>query len=302
MRGKKAIRITSLTNVTVPIRSSFYYTHCMPLSLVCIPCSGAPFSFTLSPNFMATPKGRKLALLLFSGANKKDDWWTCAACEDEMVQSLSGYTNLWAHVNNHRRDLILLHTQSTQPTVLMQSMFYPAKTDAAFAWLGCIVQSLLPFSLCKQNMIRRNFLHMSVSMDSLMLYLSCMTAVVEGKIRDRLPERVSAIFHGWSGVIHNTWPFPLRFLPQSHRDTRHFCSHWCLWATRAHRPPMNNSCFWSLRSPSSPQVQFCCSGLPHRPLCYRHQRARAHEEVVYPDTVCQAAPAHPVSAQNAQPD
>lgn len=36
--------------------------------------SGKPPSFTLSPTSMATPKGKKLALLYFNAANKKDDW------------------------------------------------------------------------------------------------------------------------------------------------------------------------------------------------------------------------------------
>lgn len=217
------------------------------------PCSSGPPCATLSSTAMATPKGEELALLFFNASNEEGDRWTCTASEDEIVQSSLGYTTLCANENNDHKDLIRLCVQSSsaQPTALMQSMSYPAKTRAALAWLEWVVQALLPFSFCEQNVIRRSFWQMSVSMDSLMLYLSRVTAVVGARFATGFRSAFPSLLTGKAGAIHITWPCSLRSRPGIHRRVRQFCSRWRLQATRTHRPPRTISHFWSLCSPSS---------------------------------------------------
>lgn len=119
-----------------------------------------------------------------------------------VCQSTSGYTNLCTHIQINHAELIAQRASaaaSVAPTLLMESMKYPARTRAAFAWLECIVLSLLPFSFCEQNVVRRHFRHSSISVDTLMTYLSQLTTLVEEKIKEKLPSRFAVIFDGWTG-------------------------------------------------------------------------------------------------------
>lgn len=56
---------------------------------------------------------------------------------------------------------------------------------------------MLPFSFCKNPTIRKHCRHVSICQKTLMNYNHQLTSVVEKKISNALPDKVSIIFDGW---------------------------------------------------------------------------------------------------------
>lgn len=104
------------------------------------------------------------------------------------------------HVSPHHKALISERALPSRrrPVDLIASLAFPHKTQEIHAWLERVVHAIQQFSFVEKNITQRHIKHSPISVDTIMSYLPKLTAHVEKKVAELLPDRF-AVLDGWSG-------------------------------------------------------------------------------------------------------
>lgn len=121
------------------------------------------------------------ALLFFSKNNREGIEWKSEVCSVKLCPYMSGYSNPSPYTMHHYLDIIsapVLESKN-QPVRLTASLLPPKQTQAAHAWLDCVLLALQPFSFVENNIIRWNLKHSRISIFSFTKYHSYLTTHVK---------------------------------------------------------------------------------------------------------------------------
>ncbi|KAG7354964.1 hypothetical protein IV203_004320 [Nitzschia inconspicua] len=128
--------------------------------------------------------GKELVAAFFHRETPNGSVWLCR-CGKKCQQKGSGYTNL--------------------------------KTQKLHCWISLIVDGLLPFSFCENEMARKYMKHGSIARNTLMKYMGNLSEIVENKIAETLPLKFALVFDGWSSddnthyvALFATFPDPTK--------------------------------------------------------------------------------------------
>ncbi|KAG7354323.1 hypothetical protein IV203_003679 [Nitzschia inconspicua] len=101
--------------------------------------------------------GKELTAAFFRRETPNVSVWLCR-CGKKCQQKGSGYTNLVGHITrSHHEDYVELHAKHAngmKGVPKITDSFWPQKTQKLHCWISLIVDGLLPFSFCENEMAR----------------------------------------------------------------------------------------------------------------------------------------------------
>ncbi|KAG7341354.1 hypothetical protein IV203_023305 [Nitzschia inconspicua] len=164
--------------------------------------------------------GKELVAAFFHRETPNGSVWLCR-CGKKCKQKGSGYTNLVSHITrSHHEDYLELrakHVKGMKGVPKITDSFWPQKTQKLHCWISLIVDGLLPFSFCENEMARKYMKHGSIARNTLMKYMCNLSEIVENKIAETLPLKFALVFYGWSSddnthyvALFATYPDPTK--------------------------------------------------------------------------------------------
>ncbi|KAG7355610.1 hypothetical protein IV203_000296 [Nitzschia inconspicua] len=165
--------------------------------------------------------GKELTAAFFHRETPNGSVWLCRCGKKCRQKEGSGYTNLVAHITrSHHEDYLALHAKHVngmkgEPQIT--DSFWPPKTQKLHCWISLIVDGLLPFSFCENEMARKYMKHGSIARNTLMKYIDQLSEIVENKIAEVLPMKFALVFDRWSSddnthyaAVFATFPDPTK--------------------------------------------------------------------------------------------
>ncbi|KAG7361649.1 hypothetical protein IV203_036750 [Nitzschia inconspicua] len=165
--------------------------------------------------------GKELTAAFFHRETPNGSVWLCRCGKKCRQKEGSGYTNLVGHITrSHHEEYLELHAKHVngmkgEPEITDSS--WPPKTQKLHCWISLIVDGLLPFSFCENEMARKYMKHGPIARDTVMKYIDKLSEIVENKIAEVLPMKFALVFDRWSSddnthyvAVFATFPDPTK--------------------------------------------------------------------------------------------
>jgi hypothetical protein len=173
--------------------------------------SGINYSFICGSRAISTSyNGRDIANVYYKVLTdeehpkwSKDFVQMICRCGNIQQNPTNGYTNLVQHIKKAHPDwkAVMVEAHKQKLGCYTSILHYTTVTENArniFHWMKWIVEDNLPFNFVEKPRTRANTKFGPISSSTLKKYLRLVSAKVECKIKNTLPESFGLVIDGWN--------------------------------------------------------------------------------------------------------